>query len=136
MYGWSAPAVAAIVALLMIARAWRGGDWITAAGWAFLALIASIASLAPWYLVWLLPLAALRSQPGAGAAALLATLISIAVHLPALGAAWLPRLSSSPSRIDQLHGPRPGIGDEHPSAARVDRDRVRLTASRGHVEQA
>ena len=29
---------AAIVALAMIARAWRGGDWITAAGWAFLAL--------------------------------------------------------------------------------------------------
>ena len=58
---------AAIVALVMIARAWGGGDWIAAAGWAFLALTASIASLAPWYLVWVLPLAAAgRSRSPSG----------------------------------------------------------------------
>ncbi len=81
---------AAIVALAMIARAGRGGDWITAAGWAFLALLASIASLAPWYLVWLLPLAAVSPSRSLRAATVLATLYLIAVHLPALGGQpWL-----------------------------------------------
>ena len=81
---------AAIVALAMIARAGRGWDWITAAGWAFLALLASIASLAPWYLVWLLPLAAVSPSRSLRAATVLATLYLIAVHLPALGGQpWL-----------------------------------------------
>lgn len=81
---------AAIVALAMIARAGRGGDWITAAGWAFLALLASIASLAPWYLVWLLPLAAVSPSRSLRTATVLATLYLIAVHLPALGGQpWL-----------------------------------------------
>jgi hypothetical protein len=83
-------AVAAAVALLMLARALRGADPIAAAGWAFLALIASIASLAPWYLVWLLPLAAIGRSRALSIAALLATAYLIAVHLPALGGhPWL-----------------------------------------------
>ncbi len=86
----AATAAAAIVALAMIARAGRGGDWITAAGWAFLALIVSIASLAPWYLVWLLPLAAVSPSRSLRAATVLATLYLIALHLPALGGQpWL-----------------------------------------------
>jgi alpha-1,6-mannosyltransferase len=81
---------AATVALAMIAGAWRGGDWITAAGWAFLALLAAIASLAPWYLVWLLPLAAASPSRSLRAATVLATLYLIGVHLPALGGQpWL-----------------------------------------------
>jgi Glycosyltransferase family 87 len=81
---------AAAVALAMLVRAWRDGDWITAAGWAFLALIASIASLAPWYLVWLLPLAAASQSRALRAAALLATAYLIAVHVPTLGGQpWL-----------------------------------------------
>ena len=46
----------AAVALLL---AWRGRDWISAAGWATLALLVATQWLLPWYLVWLLPLAAL-----------------------------------------------------------------------------
>lgn len=34
-------------------------DWLAGAGWATLALIASVAWLMPWYVLWLLPLAAL-----------------------------------------------------------------------------
>jgi hypothetical protein len=75
---------AGLVALVMIARAWRGHDPIAAAGWAFLALLASIASLAPWYLVWLLPLAAVGRSRALQGAALAATLYLVAVHLPAL----------------------------------------------------
>ncbi len=71
--------------ILAVIRAWRGADPIAAGGWAFVALLASIASLAPWYLVWLLPLAALgRSRP-LRAVAVAGTVYLLAVHLPALG---------------------------------------------------
>jgi hypothetical protein len=46
-----------VVALL----AWtaRGGDWLRAAGWAALGLLLASGWLLPWYLLWVLPLAAL-----------------------------------------------------------------------------
>ena len=41
-------------------RVWQGQlDWIAGAGWAALALLVTAASLLPWYVAWLLPLAAL-----------------------------------------------------------------------------
>jgi Glycosyltransferase family 87 len=40
-------------------RAWRGEDWIASAGWATLAVLLGSAWLLPWYVVWLLPLAAI-----------------------------------------------------------------------------
>jgi hypothetical protein len=41
-------------------RVWRGElDWIAGAGWAAVALLVSAASLLPWYVAWLIPLAAL-----------------------------------------------------------------------------
>jgi len=81
---------AAIVAVAMLVRAWRGADPIAAAGWAFLALLGSIASLTPWYLIWLLPLAALGRSRALWIAALLASGYLLAVHLPALGGElWL-----------------------------------------------
>jgi hypothetical protein len=45
--------------VLLLVRTWRGADWITSAGWATLALLLTSTFLMPWYLVWLLPLAAL-----------------------------------------------------------------------------
>ncbi|MHB8533652.1 MAG: hypothetical protein ACYDC2_13115, partial [Solirubrobacteraceae bacterium] len=94
-------AAAGLVALAALLAAWRGADAITAAGWAFLALIASIASFAPWYLLWLLPFAALgRSRP-LRLLTLLVTLYVMAVHIPAFGGApWLspPPGSTAPSR--------------------------------------
>ncbi len=41
---------------------WRRYDWIAGAGWATLALLASLAWLVPWYVVWVLPLAALSGS--------------------------------------------------------------------------
>jgi len=87
---------AAAVALAMVVRAWRGADVVTAAGWAFLAVMTSIASFAPWYLVWLLPLAAIARSRALSAAALILTLYLVAVHLPALGGQ--PWLSGAISR--------------------------------------
>jgi hypothetical protein len=49
---------------LLLARTWRGGDWIRAAAWASLGLLLASAWLLPWYLIWSLPLAALsRDRP-------------------------------------------------------------------------
>jgi alpha-1,6-mannosyltransferase len=49
---------AAALAVLLW-RTWRDRfDWLAAAGWATLALLLSTAWLVPWYVVWLLPLAA------------------------------------------------------------------------------
>jgi hypothetical protein len=43
----------------LLTRTWRGTlDWVTAAGWATAVLLVTTAWLLPWYLVWLLPLAA------------------------------------------------------------------------------
>jgi alpha-1,6-mannosyltransferase len=49
----------AAVVLTLLWRAWRGRlDWLAGAGWATLALLLSTAWLVPWYVVWVLPLAA------------------------------------------------------------------------------
>lgn len=123
-------AAGAAVALAMIGRAWRGGDPVAAMGWAFLALIASIASLAPWYLVWLLPLAAVGRSRALRVATLVATAYLLAVHLPALGGQpWLTPPSSA-ARGDHLYDPRAGIGDVHAAGATVDGHRIRLASGR------
>ncbi|MFL5862829.1 MAG: glycosyltransferase 87 family protein [Solirubrobacteraceae bacterium] len=44
----------------LLRRVWRGEmDWIDGAGWAMLAMLVASSSLLPWYVGWLLPLAAL-----------------------------------------------------------------------------
>jgi Glycosyltransferase family 87 len=54
---------AAAVAYLL-AWTWRGGDWVRAAAWTALVLLLATAWLLPWYLIWLLPLAAIsRDRP-------------------------------------------------------------------------
>jgi hypothetical protein len=49
--------VGTVVAMLW--RTWRGYDWIAATGWSTLALLVASAWILPWYVVWLLPFAAL-----------------------------------------------------------------------------
>jgi hypothetical protein len=51
------------VVLVVAHQYFRNRDWIAGAGWATLALIASLSWLMPWYVVWLLPLAALVRSP-------------------------------------------------------------------------
>jgi alpha-1,6-mannosyltransferase len=54
---------AAAIAYLLV-WTWRGGDWVRAAAWAALALLLATAWLLPWYLIWVLPLAAIsRDRP-------------------------------------------------------------------------
>lgn len=48
------------VTLLMLLRAtWRGADWLTMAGWATLALVVCLTWEMPWYVLWVLPFAAI-----------------------------------------------------------------------------
>jgi len=48
----------AVALAYLLARTWRGGDWVRAAAWAGFGLILATSWLLPWYLVWALPLVA------------------------------------------------------------------------------
>ncbi len=70
------------VAAWLLVRAWRGADVVAMAGWATLALLLCSAWLVPWYLAWLLPLAALgRSRPLVAATVVL-TAWTLAIAIP------------------------------------------------------
>lgn len=43
----------------LLRAAWRGADWVTTAGWAMLVLVVSLSWEMPWYVLWVLPFAAL-----------------------------------------------------------------------------
>lgn len=114
---------AAILVLGALAWVRRGGDAITAAGWAFLAMIASIASLAPWYLVWVLPFAALARGRALRVATVLATAYLIVFHLPLLGGEpWLSQAGAS------SYGAGAGIASLGPRVGAA-----RAASERGHA---
>ena len=47
----------------LMRRVWRREiDWLNAAGWATFAMLATAGSLLPWYVTWLLPLAAISTD--------------------------------------------------------------------------
>jgi len=71
------------VVVVIAYQVYRRRDWLTAAGWATLALIASLAWLVPWYVVWLLPLAALGTSVRLRRAAIVLTLFLMLTFLPA-----------------------------------------------------
>jgi hypothetical protein len=72
--------------------AWRGGgDFITHAGWASLALLITLAWVLPWYVVWVVPFAALSSSRRLRIAT---TIFSVYIVL-----AWVPLTSSVLSSI-------------------------------------
>ncbi len=73
---------------VVLSVAWlvvRHRDWVSGAGWATLALIASLAWLVPWYVVWLLPLAALGASPRLRRATLALTVFLVVTFIPATG---------------------------------------------------
>lgn len=80
-----AAGTAATVAVLLV-RAWHGADWITAAGWATLVVLLTTGFLMPWYVAWLLPLAALSSSDRLRFGALALTAFVLLERLPVLHA--------------------------------------------------
>lgn len=57
--GYLLAAVTVLVTWRLLRRVWRGElDWIVGAGWATFTMLACAGSLMPWYVAWLVPLAA------------------------------------------------------------------------------
>jgi alpha-1,6-mannosyltransferase len=74
-------------------RVWRGElDWIAGAGWAAVALLVTAASLLPWYVAWLMPLAALGRDRRLWQVSILLTLVIGCFQL----LAYIPHASSLP----------------------------------------
>jgi alpha-1,6-mannosyltransferase len=78
--------LALIVAVVLLVR--RRGDWVANAGWGTVALIASLAWVMPWYVIWVLPLAALSSSVRLRRTALALTVFLVLVFLPSSGKFW------------------------------------------------
>jgi Glycosyltransferase family 87 len=72
----------ALVAVVLVALR-RRGDWISGAGWATVALIASLAWLMPWYVIWALPLAAMGTSIRLRWATIALTLFLVITFMPA-----------------------------------------------------
>jgi len=75
----AATAAATIGIALVI---WRHRDWVSGAGWTMLILLAGLAWLTPWYIAWVLPLAALAAGPRLRRATLAATVFLLLSFLP------------------------------------------------------
>jgi Glycosyltransferase family 87 len=73
------------VAVVVLVCMRRPRQWVSGAGWATLALIASIAWLMPWYLVWVLPLAALGSSVRLRRVTLAFTVFLVLTFIPETG---------------------------------------------------
>jgi Glycosyltransferase family 87 len=78
--------LALIVVVVLLVR--RRGDWVSHAGWATVALIASLAWVMPWYVIWVLPLAAIGSSVRLRRTALALTVFLVLVFLPSSGKLW------------------------------------------------
>ena len=77
--------IAAVGVVVVVAyQFYRNRDWIAGAGWSTLALIASLSWLMPWYVVWLLPLAALGTSVRLRGLALALTVYVVLVFVPAV----------------------------------------------------
>lgn len=58
--GYLLSALMLAIVCWLVRKVWRGElDWLAGAGWATFAMLACAGSLMPWYLAWLLPLAAI-----------------------------------------------------------------------------
>ena len=71
-----------VCVVLVVLWGIRQRDWIASAGWATVALIASIAWLMPWYIVWALPLAAVTRSRALRAVVLAFSVFLLASFLP------------------------------------------------------
>jgi hypothetical protein len=84
--------------------AWRRRDSLTAAGWASVALLVTLSWVLPWYVLWVLPLAALSSSRRLRATALLLGVYFIV--------AWAPITATLYNAID-FHPEKTALGRLH-----------------------
>jgi len=75
----------ALAVLVLLRRTWRGADWITAAGWATFALVVGLSWEMPWYVMWVLPLAAVGHSRSLRRATLLLSAFLLVTLAPITG---------------------------------------------------
>jgi hypothetical protein len=80
--------VLVLVVLTCAWLAWRRRDAITASGWASVALLVTLSWVLPWYVLWVLPLAALSSSRRLRTTALVLGVYLIVAWAPASGMLW------------------------------------------------
>jgi hypothetical protein len=71
------------VVIIIAALIWRRGNWLTGSGWSTLALVCSLSWLVPWYIVWVLPLAALGTSIRLRRATIAFTVFLVLTFIPA-----------------------------------------------------
>ena len=74
--------------LLCCVQAWRRRSPITASGWASVALLVTLSWVLPWYVLWVLPMAALSSSRRLRVTALVLGAYLIIAWAPASGQLW------------------------------------------------
>ena len=75
----------AVVATVLYCLRRKQNDWIAGAGWSTLALVLSLAWLVPWYIIWVLPLAALGGSVRLRRAAIAFTIYLVIAFIPETG---------------------------------------------------
>lgn len=73
-----------VIGLYLLWRTWRGYDWISASGWALLAITVTSTWLLAWYLIWPLPIATVSKDRRLLAATLFVQLLFIIHQLSPL----------------------------------------------------
>jgi hypothetical protein len=81
----AAVALVIVIAFAVVRVAQGRYDWVTAAGWCTVALLASLSWLMPWYVIWILPLAAVVASVRLRAAALVFTVFLVLTFMPLTG---------------------------------------------------
>jgi hypothetical protein len=66
---------------------WRTRDWAAGAAWAGVLLLVTLGWVMPWYVLWILPFAALTRRGAPRAAAIALTVFLLAIWVPATGPA-------------------------------------------------
>ncbi len=84
--------------------AWRREEPLAPAGWAMIALLLTLGWVLPWYVIWVLPLAAL-----AGSRRLRIAALAFGVYLVL---AWIPATGEVLNAL-HLHPGRTAVGREH-----------------------
>jgi alpha-1,6-mannosyltransferase len=96
-----------LVVVVVVYEVYRQRDWIAGAGWSTVALLASLAWLVPWYVIWLLPLAALATSVNLRRTALAMTVFLILAFMPAtalyMAAHGINPLGSSVGQASRSH---------------------------------
>jgi hypothetical protein len=80
---WLLRVASVLVVLVIVHQLYMRRNWLVGAGWATVALLASLGWLMPWYVIWLLPLAGLATSQRLRRVAVAGTAFLILSFMPA-----------------------------------------------------